>query len=135
MNFLGAPFIIELTNVNGVYHYNLAPYFSIGGGAGILSMTSGHSVGIIMGSAFVRLKLEVPSWKVSPFVLADGGINVYFANRDDLFRPISNFIVGARFRLRNNGHILFGGGFYTLWNQGGCVPFSPIPVLHLGYTF
>lgn len=96
-----------------------------------------NDVSLVYGRAFVRLRFEVPKWKVSPVFFHDIGLGVRLSaqNYDDFLRPQGNTIIGVRWRLRNDDRITFGIGLQDIWNSSSCIPFGLGPSVHFGYTF
>ena len=133
-----APFIDGAISVDGIYNYAVADWFIVGAGAGLLHTYTDYSsyTPLLYGRAFVRLRFEVPKWKVSPVLLLDASLGVLLSRQDyDILWPESNFIIGPRFRLRNDDRITFGIGLRNIWVFHGCMPFALGPSVHFGYTF
>lgn len=61
-------FFMGTISADGIYNYAVADWFIIGAGVGLLlsDMEYGNDVSLVYGRAFVRLRFEVPKWKVSP---------------------------------------------------------------------
>lgn len=62
-------------SADGIYNYAVADWFIIGAGVGLLlsDMEYGNDVSLVYGRAFVRLRFEVPKWKVSPVFFTTSG--------------------------------------------------------------
>ena len=138
VNTYVAPFIDGAISVDGLYNYAVADWFIVGAGAGVLHSATSYSnyTALMYGRAFVRLRFEVPKWRVSPVLLEDFSLGVLLSRQNyDTFWPESNFILGARFRLRNDDRITFGIGIRNIWVFHGCMPFATGPSVHFGYTF
>ncbi|HIW97014.1 MAG TPA: hypothetical protein H9866_00795 [Candidatus Tidjanibacter gallistercoris] len=133
------PFCFGAISADGIYNYAVADWFIVGAGAGLLlsDMEYDNDVSLVYGRIFVRLRFEVPRWKVSPVFFHDIGLGVRFSAKqyDDLLRPQGNTIIGVRFRLRNDDRITFGIGLQDIWCSSGCMPFALGPSVHFGYTF
>ena len=132
-------FFMGTISADGIYNYAVADWFIIGAGVGLLlsDMEYGNDVSLVYGRAFVRLRFEVPKWKVSPVFFYDIGLGVRLSaqNYDDFLRPQGNTIIGVRWRLRNDDRITFGIGLQDIWNSSSCIPFGLGPSVHFGYTF
>lgn len=118
VNTYVAPFIDGAISVDGIYNYAVADWFIVGAGAGVLHSATSYSnyTALMYGRAFVRLRFEVPKWRVSPVLLEDFSLGVLLSRQNyDTFWPESNFILGARFRLRNDDRITFGIGIRNIW--------------------
>lgn len=69
VNTYVAPFIDGAISVDGIYNYAVADWFIVGAGAGVLHSATSYSnyTALMYGRAFVRLRFEVPKWRVPPF--------------------------------------------------------------------
>lgn len=68
-------FFMGTISADGIYNYAVADWFIIGAGVGLLlsDMEYGNDVSLVYGRAFVRLRFEVPKWKVSPVFFTTSG--------------------------------------------------------------
>lgn len=83
MNTYVAPFIDGAISVDGIYNYAVADWFIVGAGAGVLHSATSYSnyTALMYGRAFVRLRFEVPKWRVSPVLLEDFSLGVLLSRQ------------------------------------------------------